>query len=183
MKICTIDGCKSKHEGKGYCRRHYKSFVKWGDPLTVDRNREKRIKLATQSLSKYKNQSTEGNCIIENCEQPVLAKRLCEKHYARHRRNGTVKLLTQKRYLGDRCLVFDCDKERKTKGYCDTHYSIFKEQGTPYRPEVIKLCGVEDCGNLHQAKGLCQSHYHEWHRLLNELELVDRDVNIEEDSQ
>ena len=30
MKICGVDGCGEKHHGKGYCRRHYRQFVKNG---------------------------------------------------------------------------------------------------------------------------------------------------------
>lgn len=178
MKLCTIAGCKNKHEAKGYCKKHYKSYMKWGDPLTVDRNKEKRIAQANQSLNKTrKNTSTKGCCIVEGCQRPILAKKMCEMHYARHRRYGTVKLQKHKRYIGDECIVFDCNKKRKTQGYCEAHYSVYKEHGTPYRPEVIKLCGVEDCGNIHLAKGLCRHHYNEWHKLLEAIEIVDNDIN------
>ena len=35
MRVCTIDGCDSKHEAKGFCDKHYQKFKKYGDPLKV----------------------------------------------------------------------------------------------------------------------------------------------------
>lgn len=33
MKFCSVDGCENKHEAKGYCKKHYRTFKKYGDPL------------------------------------------------------------------------------------------------------------------------------------------------------
>ena len=33
MKICSVDGCASKHQGLGFCRKHYKRFKTYGNPL------------------------------------------------------------------------------------------------------------------------------------------------------
>ena len=35
MRTCSIEGCENKHYGKGYCRKHYKQFRKYG--YTLDR--------------------------------------------------------------------------------------------------------------------------------------------------
>jgi hypothetical protein len=32
-KICSISECSDQHAGLGYCRRHYKRFRRYGDPL------------------------------------------------------------------------------------------------------------------------------------------------------
>ncbi len=31
MRICKVDGCEGKHEGLGYCYKHYIRFKKYGD--------------------------------------------------------------------------------------------------------------------------------------------------------
>lgn len=36
MRICSVEGCENKHEAKGYCKRHYKAFRKYGNPLAVN---------------------------------------------------------------------------------------------------------------------------------------------------
>ena len=33
MRICSIEGCGSVHEAKGYCSKHWQRFKKFGDPL------------------------------------------------------------------------------------------------------------------------------------------------------
>ena len=40
MKICSIPDCDKKHYAKGYCRKHYEKFRKYGDPLHLERNIE-----------------------------------------------------------------------------------------------------------------------------------------------
>ena len=35
MRTCIVDGCTEKHDARGYCRNHYKRFMRHGDPLTV----------------------------------------------------------------------------------------------------------------------------------------------------
>lgn len=36
-KACLLDGCSSTSSCKGYCRRHYRSFHRYGDPLVKGR--------------------------------------------------------------------------------------------------------------------------------------------------
>lgn len=33
MRLCEIEGCNEKHEAKGYCKKHYRKYKKYGDPL------------------------------------------------------------------------------------------------------------------------------------------------------
>ncbi len=33
MKTCKVNGCDNKYFSLGYCRKHYKKFKKYGDPL------------------------------------------------------------------------------------------------------------------------------------------------------
>lgn len=118
-----------------------------------------------------KRQSREGICRVDGCRSPIKAKRLCEKHYARQRRNGTLETVTVDKELYPLCIAFDCNEPSHTKGLCSYHYNNYKKYKTPYLPVVIRLCRVEGCGNVHQARGLCQKHYHDWNKLLEELEI------------
>lgn len=39
MRICLISGCNNKYSAKGYCKKHYKRWWKYGDPLYTKRER------------------------------------------------------------------------------------------------------------------------------------------------
>ena len=48
MKLCSVENCNQKHEGYGYCNKHYKQFKKQTMPSKYDqkvtaRNKRKRI--------------------------------------------------------------------------------------------------------------------------------------------
>lgn len=45
MGICNIEHCKETVESKGFCKKHYYSLWKYGDPLHVEKNgRSKNVK-------------------------------------------------------------------------------------------------------------------------------------------
>lgn len=37
FKTCTVDGCEKKHQGKGYCDKHYYRYWKHGSPHIMKR--------------------------------------------------------------------------------------------------------------------------------------------------
>ena len=39
MKTCSIEDCDKKHYAKGWCKKHYKRWHKYGDPLFVKQHR------------------------------------------------------------------------------------------------------------------------------------------------
>ncbi len=39
MRTCSIETCGRKHEGLGYCNRHYQQFLRFGDPLHQEKER------------------------------------------------------------------------------------------------------------------------------------------------
>lgn len=91
MKVCSISWCDSNHEAHDYCKRHYKSLIKYGNPLQVDINQAiKRIETEKKPEPRPM-LSREGVCSADGCEGPIKAKRLCEKHYARLRRYKELK--------------------------------------------------------------------------------------------
>ena len=64
MRICTIDGCEETHVAKGYCKKHYRVFKQYGDPLAVPKKQEK---------SSYENNRKE----IDNISHKLCS--ICEK--------------------------------------------------------------------------------------------------------
>ena len=69
MEKCKVEGCDNKHKAKGYCRKHYDKFLKYGDPLFTKCCEIKK-------------------CKVEGCENKYLAKGYCKKHYYRFKRHG-----------------------------------------------------------------------------------------------
>lgn len=31
--VCKVEGCTDKHRAKGYCGRHYRTWLRGGDPI------------------------------------------------------------------------------------------------------------------------------------------------------
>ena len=67
MKQCKI--CGDKHEGLGFCRRHYRSFKKHGTPFFPKRKYPQKKK-----------------CNL--CEAIATSKGLCDNHYRKFLRHG-----------------------------------------------------------------------------------------------
>lgn len=189
MKQCLVEGCKNAHEARGYCKRHYKSFMKYGDASQVDKNKKERAEkkiLVSNGLdltvrgNVRVNVSTEGLCSVESCNKPVKAKKLCDMHYTRVRRNGVTNPLRpiNELYLED-CLVIGCDRRHYRGGYCNTHYGYNLKHRTPYLAKTVKLCGIDGCENVHVAKGLCGNHYNQWMTIMKKHSIDWRKENEE----
>jgi len=176
MRICNVEHCNKIHEAKGYCKNHYKSFLKYGNPLHIEetkkKDEEKRKKRNLEKQNREKQYSTEGTCAVNGCDSPIKAKRLCDMHYSRKRRNGTLET-TRKAIVVEsgKCLVIECDNPHKRNGLCTTHLSYERLYGTPYLFKIIKQCGVKGCEREHLAKGLCNKHYREWSIIKDEYGL------------
>lgn len=68
---CTIDGCAGSLVGRGFCRRHYQRWWKYGDPHYVTPP-----------------PPPSGTCTIQACGRPVVARGWCSVHYSRWRVAG-----------------------------------------------------------------------------------------------
>jgi hypothetical protein len=66
-RTCSIEGCNSKHRGRGFCKLHHERFMRHGDPFIV--------------LSKPKIGCTEAGCRNKHKGQG-----LCATHLERARR-------------------------------------------------------------------------------------------------
>lgn len=164
MRTCSIPYCNNKHEAHGYCRRHYRSYKKYGDALHIDNEKIKQAEKNGKEVDlTYKRPIRRGKCSVRGCDTLVKAKNLCEKHYTRLRYNGTTNLTRlPNEIVVDECLAFDCDRATKRHGLCEYHLSFARRNKTVYKPKILKLCGIEECVEIHYKNGLCELHYEEW---------------------
>jgi len=72
-RICAVDGCERPFCAKGYCRKHWKAWHTYGDPLF--RQRAEAIPIAEGQV-----------CPVDGCGRPVQKQGLCGGHYMRRRR-------------------------------------------------------------------------------------------------
>ena len=91
-----------------------------------------------------------NKCKIDNCNNTIVTRGLCNKHYHEGRRNGTLNLKTKSETY---CTVEGCNTKSYAKGYCRKHYIVLNKEPKSRR------CSVEGCDNKHVAKGLCMKHY------------------------
>ena len=70
-KQCSINGCENQARGRGWCKKHWKRWSKYGDPL---------------GKSNYK--QVKRNCEVEGCERPYHANGYCSSHEYRAQKYG-----------------------------------------------------------------------------------------------
>lgn len=147
LRICSVEGCKNKIFGRGYCGKHYSRWRRHDDPLkggTFRRINKKPPKL---------------KCFIEDCNKPRIKQNFCVMHYERNRRHGspfTVKTRTD-------CKIEGCNGKHNSLGYCEFHYERLKN-GTPLTQEKrivdkTRGCSVLNCSNPHWGRYYCKMHY------------------------
>ena len=78
MALCTVDGCERQKSTRGWCRMHYKRWLRHGDP-TVTLLRGRYAKSA---------RNVGGPCSVEGCEEVTFAKGMCKMHDSRVYRTG-----------------------------------------------------------------------------------------------
>lgn len=75
-------------------------------------------------------------CSVTNCALPVKSKGMCQKHYFRIWRNGTLELTRPQRESRDVCTVPGCARlDVGPHGFCQKHLSRYKRNG---HPEALK---------------------------------------------
>ncbi|MGF2716917.1 hypothetical protein ACQUY5_32990, partial [Bacillus cereus] len=72
VRLCSIEGCSSKHYGKGYCSKHYRMVRKTGNPISPAEERRNK------------------GCKIEGCDKTYHAKGYCSKHYQYYNKRGLI---------------------------------------------------------------------------------------------
>lgn len=71
-------------------------------------------------------------CSVEGCKSPVKSKGMCQKHYFRMWRNGTLKVKRPIREHRGICTVADCKQpDTGPNGLCHKHLARLKRNGSP----------------------------------------------------
>lgn len=100
MRTCNVEGCNEKHNAKGFCKKHYKGYL---------REQEKNKKPKKE----------EKVCSVNGCKRPYACKGFCSYHYQRER-NGAIR--TKEERKNRKCSIFGCNEKHLAKGFCDFHY-------------------------------------------------------------
>lgn len=68
-KTCSVEGCNGKSHARGLCQKHYRKFMRWGDPTH--------------------NENKPFLCSVEGCTRKARTRGLCKLHYYRLKANGS----------------------------------------------------------------------------------------------
>ncbi len=98
MKVCVIEDCNDRYEGRGFCHKHYERWRIHGDP----------------NFTKHRT-----HCIIENCNDTHRANGLCVKHNGRLKKYGDPYFTQHKLY----CIIENCEDKHYAKDLCRYHYN------------------------------------------------------------
>lgn len=105
-----------------------------------------------------------GECTVDRCGRVIYTGELCEPHYRRLRRTGT---LNERVDIGARstsmCAVETCGRVATERGLCHGHYLRIVRTGElqPDRPlsrRVNTVCQVDGCDRTAYIRGLCRPH-------------------------
>lgn len=105
-------------------------------------------------------------CEIKDCNKSQKARNLCDMHYARWLRTGTLVTKQVERGSISVCIVPECNLPHCAHGLCKMHYKRLNDNNSPFTPKIIKTCGWFNCDKPHSAKGLCSTHYSKWQIIL-----------------
>jgi hypothetical protein len=113
-KHCSVKGCRGKHRCHGYCSKHYRRFLRHGDPLG-----------GRPADTGHPGEA----CAVVDCKRLTHARGYCDAHYRRWRKYGDP--------LGGRpvriCVVEECNVVAYGRGYCKLHYRRWLAHGDPLK--------------------------------------------------
>lgn len=103
-RTCSIEGCDSPHQARGYCMQHYQKWRRF------DKEHD--------------------TCGIDECDAPARSRGYCDKHYLRILRHGDPHHAGKPKAPPKVCIVEGCNNNRHvTIGYCNKHYQRYRRRG------------------------------------------------------
>jgi hypothetical protein len=149
--LCSIPGCSNQHLSRGWCRKHYYTWYRHGDPLGKAPPRPPR---------------PPKPCKVPDCPESAHSRGWCGEHYQRWRRHGDPLGggAQQRRYPpGSVCEVAACGEPIVAKGYCGLHWKHWRQHGDPlagpFQLASPGPCEIEGCEEPARPSGLCRHHY------------------------
>lgn len=138
-RICSIEGCGTRHYALGWCNHHWQKARRYGDPLGEP---------ATQK----------SKCSIPACGEDVASRGWCKSHYMSWYRHGDPLWTSSDLPLS--CSL--CESPRVARGWCSAHYQKWVKYGDPMGeapPRKPKGCKFPSCPRPHCARGYCEIHW------------------------
>lgn len=114
-KTCAHEGCTSLAQSKGYCRVHYMQFWKYGETYGP---------------------GSPVECSAVNCQRPVAAAGLCQRHFA----NGAEWEIEGS---DTRCFVSGCENTAY-RGLCRGHKGQAQKYGLSFT-QYLTLTDIKEC--------------------------------------
>ena len=103
-------------------------------------------------------------CEVDECNRSAYSRGLCEPHYRRRLRTGSVGdgVPIGARAEPHPCMAAGCDKTSTERGLCHGHYLRLIRNGdiNADRPLTKQQasCAVESCIRMAELRGLCRTH-------------------------
>lgn len=102
-------------------------------------------------------------CMIEGCGGSYYVRGLCQNHYYKAYRAGTIEVHPRKVTKNDPCAIDGCENLTLARGWCSKHYARWKAHGDPEK--VLPRTGgpkVQDPAKLFWAKVDADGDCWEW---------------------
>lgn len=110
-----------------------------------------------------------ADCSIDGCDNQARKRGLCDKHYLKAKRSGTLESFVgpgRGRYAPEQhktCSgVAECGKSELARGLCNACYQIRRKEKTLTLLPIVnagKTCKVDGCENQARGMGFCGTHY------------------------